>query len=228
MSTNPLDHWHVESGVMHNYEHVNIMASDESIWPLTCGRWHGAQFCTWCFHAWPSQPSKNKTLEGKTFSTHRMTQSVITSNVVSVFLLQINIIFKFKPWTLGRYPHPQMVAYCNVFQYCETKFSISICMVLLKKATFCSQTWMHTLRSSRLITLATSLQTYANNCGSCLKNTKWRKMEARDVCLLNQYPLANHGNYIITTNGNLGQYTFHPSYLTFQLSLVHLGCPWLI
>jgi hypothetical protein len=144
------------------------------------------------------------------------------------FLLQINIIFKFKPLNLRSIPTSTNGGYYNVSRYCETKFSISICMILLKKAAFCSQTWMHTLGSSIWITSATSLQTYANNWGSCLQNTKWREMEARDVCLLNHYPMANHGNYIITTYGNLGQYTFHLSYLTFQLSLVHLGCPWLI
>ncbi len=147
MLMNPLGHWHVESDVMHNYEHVNIMASDESIWSLTCGRWHGAQFCTWYFHVWPSQPSKNKTLEGKVFFKRRMAQSVITSNVIGVFAT--NKHSSSNLWTLSRYPHPQMVAYYNVSQYCETKFSISICMILLKKVAFCSQTWMHTLGSLR-------------------------------------------------------------------------------
>jgi hypothetical protein len=50
-----------------HHNHVGTMANDGSTWPSTCGRWHGAQFCTWFLHTWPSRPSNNKTPKDKPF-----------------------------------------------------------------------------------------------------------------------------------------------------------------
>ncbi len=68
MVTTPHDSPH---SMHHN--HVGTMATDGSTWPSTCERWHGAQFCTWSLHTWPSQCPNNKTPKVKTFFTHKMT-----------------------------------------------------------------------------------------------------------------------------------------------------------
>ncbi len=50
----PLKQWSQNNMVATSYDSshnvhcklIRIMANDGSTWPLTCGRWHGAQYCT--------------------------------------------------------------------------------------------------------------------------------------------------------------------------------------
>jgi len=67
-----------------HHKPTGIMAKDGSIWPSTLKRWHSTQLGTWSFHVWPSHPSNNNTSKGRTFQIHKITQRVVTSNVVGV------------------------------------------------------------------------------------------------------------------------------------------------
>jgi hypothetical protein len=75
-------------------------AKDESIWPFTLGRWHGAQLCRWSFPVWPFQLSNNNTLKIIIICTYKITCLIVTSKIVSqCCLLQVHIISQLKVWT---------------------------------------------------------------------------------------------------------------------------------
>jgi hypothetical protein len=111
------------------------------------------------------------------------------------YLLQVNMISSLtpsnlKPITTSTYSG--IVQSISMLDSCQ--FFIAMGITCQNKVVHFSHSWIHTLKSSILITTIASHHIEVSNLGSWPNNNKYGEKDEREACWLNLYPIASHGN----------------------------------